>query len=85
MGSKPFRVISNIVPLFNSRSFQSAKLVTTEAEALASCAPEMRSNQHQVTLLTAQLIQRVMAPLRCQMRIIQLVVSILIFFSTNNY
>ena len=56
--------------------FQSAKLVTTEAEAPASCAPEMRSNQHQVTLLTVQLILPVMVSLKCQMITTRLVVSI---------
>ena len=41
-------------------SFQSVKLVTIVAEVLVPCVPEMRLNQHQVMLLTVQLIHHVM-------------------------
>ena len=54
---------------------QSVRPVTTEVEAPVPCAPEMRSNQHQVTLLTVQLTHHVMAALTYQMIITHLVVG----------
>ena len=55
--------------------YQCARPATLKAEVLASRVPEMRLNQHQVTLLTVQLIHRVMAPLKYQMMTTQLAVS----------
>ena len=72
--------VNSCFPGVFSLSFQSVKPVTTEAEVRASCAPDMRSNQHQVMLLTVQLIHCVMAALRYQMLTTQIAVSTLVIF-----
>ena len=59
-------------------------MVTMEVEGPATCALEMRLNQHQVTLLIALEIHHAMAPLKFLTLIILNVVSIMYFSVKRN-